>query len=68
MKLQETSTESRKDFLLEETVSEFTVRFDIPHTFPPGKRPKKKRGVISRIWRKLTSGFRKPEMETSSEG
>lgn len=41
---------NRKDFLLEETAKEFIKRFDIEHAFPPGHRPKRKKGMMKRIF------------------
>lgn len=47
---------NRKDFLLEETANQFIKRFDIEHAFPPGDRPKRKRGILKRMFGWMRKG------------
>lgn len=45
-----THQDKRQDFLLEDTAKQFIHRFDIEHAFPPGDRPKRKVGLLKRIF------------------
>lgn len=51
-----TPQDIRKDFLLEETTNQFIQRFDIEHAFPPGDRPKRKRGIFKRMFDWMRKG------------